>query len=225
MCKKIDVKPVKFATGQIWFVHEDTEITEHLRKEGSTVINGSRPYVIIGVNPTLEIVTCCPLTSNTTTLYKDENDIVFSNPKQVSDYYESRICISQITTKSFNNFTKYMYSISTESMNEVKNSICNYLGIDILPKVETKVVNKEKSVVKESKKADKETDDKIEVPDPNNRKKYDIRDFPLITKDDAIKFLDIFGEMNCKKASELLGVSCQTLYNRRYKARKLLGTS
>ena len=218
MCKKIEAKPMKFATGQIWFVQEDSSVTEHLRKEGSTVINGSRPYLILRVNPLLKVVTCCPLTSNTTTMYKDENDIVFFNPENVSDYYESRICISQITTKSFNDFSKYMYSVSVECMKEVMSSVCSYLGIDVS---ESKVTAKEELVVKDSKTPEK----KIDIPDPNNRQKYDIKDYPMHTKEDALKFLDKFGSMNGKKASELLGVTRNTIYNMKYKARKLLGTN
>ena len=211
MCMVINANPVKFVRGQVWFVNENPEITKILRTEGSTVINGSRPYVVISVNERQEIVTCCPLTSNVVSLYKSPYDIVYKNPEYVSEYEESRICVSQITSKPFVEFTSYMYSLSSEAIDILMKNIRDCLGV-------SNVLN---TIAKSAP-----IPVNIEEDTPGNENyyrvpKYDRSEWPLKTKEDAEKFLAEFGEMNGKKASTLLGVSKPTFYTLRWKANKL----
>lgn len=203
MCMVINANPVKFVRGQVWFVNENPEITKILRTEGSTVINGSRPYVVVSVNERQEIVTCCPLTSNVVSLYKSPYDIVYKNPEYVSEYEESRICVSQITSKPFVEFTSYMYSLSSESIDILMQSVRDCLGVSNAP------------IPVETEEDTPENGNYFSVP------KYDRSEWPLKTKEDAEKFLAEFGEMNGKKASTLLGISKPAFYTLRWKANKL----
>lgn len=203
MCMVINANPVKFVRGQVWFVNENPEITKILRTEGSTVINGSRPYVVISVNERQEIVTCCPLTSNVVSLYKSPYDIVYKNPEYVSEYEESRICVSQITSKPFVEFTSYMYSLSSEAIDILMQNVRDCLGVSNEP------------IPVKTEEDTPENGNYFHMP------KYDRSEWPLKTKEDAEKFLAEFGEMNGKKASTLLGISKPTFYTLRWKANKL----
>ena len=124
MCKVYDLKWNKYKRGQVWVVQEDPEITKALREHGSTVINGTRPYFVVGANGCH--VTCIPMTTNTTRDIHADDDIVFR-----SDDSESRLICSQICTKSTNDFVKYMYTFDEEAIQIIMKSIANFLGMDI----------------------------------------------------------------------------------------------
>ena len=214
MCMKIDATPIKFVRGQIWFVNEPREVTEKLRNEGSTVINGSRPYIVINVNEELGIVTCCPLTSNTTTLYKSPYDIVFTNTQNVSSYEESRICVSQITTKSFVDFHNYMYSLPFEAIDILMRNISACLGIEN----SFLFFNK----AKETTSKDNAKESKKDATDTRKAEaKYKKADWPLKTKEDGVKFLEKFGDVPGKEGASLFGASKATFYTWRWKATRL----
>lgn len=110
-----------YAVGQVWLVEEPQEITMALRNQGSSVLNGTRPYVVLrhyGCH-----IVCVPLTTNSTKTNFTDHDIVFTKGDVTS-----RIALTEIQTKDAKFFTKYYYTFSPESMAEIMNAITDFLG-------------------------------------------------------------------------------------------------
>lgn len=110
-----------YAVGQVWLVEEPQEITMALRNQGSSVLNGTRPYVVLrhyGCH-----IVCVPLTTNSAKTNFTDHDIVFTKGDVTS-----RIALTEIQTKDAKFFTKYYYTFSQESMNEIMNAIADFLG-------------------------------------------------------------------------------------------------
>lgn len=109
MCKKYEFNIRKFKRGQVWLCTEDQNVTNALRAANIKALNGTRPYLIISVNGSM--LSCVPMTTNTSGRDTRDNDVVFTNP---DTQIESRIVISEICTKGSNEMTKYLYSFSDE---------------------------------------------------------------------------------------------------------------
>lgn len=118
MCEKFDFGVQKIQRGQVWFVDEPDIVTKVLRENNCKALNGTRPYFIVNVNGSM--VNCVPMTTNTIGSDTRADDIIFLNPINNT---ESRIVISQITTKGSLEFTKYFYSFDDESVNKIIDKI------------------------------------------------------------------------------------------------------
>lgn len=125
MCKKVALNKSKFVKGQVWMVEENSDVTRLLREDGSHVINGTRPYVIIKCNG--NTCTCLPMTTNVTNDRQSENDILIgASPENGVMVPESRIVMS-LTTKSNNFFTKYMYTFDEDAIGYIMASVNHYI--------------------------------------------------------------------------------------------------
>lgn len=118
MCKRMEFGVSKIVKGQVWFVREAEEVTTAQRNNQYIPINGSRPWLVINVDGIM--VTCVPLTTNTSGVDRKDSCIIFKNP--LSDV-ESKIVIYQITTKGINDFEKYLYTFDEESFNYILNAV------------------------------------------------------------------------------------------------------
>lgn len=114
MCEKFSFGVQKIQRGQVWYVDEPEDVTKVLRENGSKALNGRRPYFIVNVNGLM--VNCVPLTTNTVASDARSDDIIFSNPTQ---QIESRLVISQITTKGTNEFSKYLYTFDEDAIKDI----------------------------------------------------------------------------------------------------------
>lgn len=118
MCEKFSFGVTKIQRGQVWFLEEADEVTKALRDNGAKALNGRRPYFIVNVNGFM--VNCVPMTTNTTGSDSRNDDIVFSNP--INDV-DSRIVISQITTRGITEFSKYLYTFDEDATKEILHRI------------------------------------------------------------------------------------------------------
>ena len=118
MCEKFSFGVQKIQRGQVWYVDEPEDVTKVLRENGSKALNGRRPYFVVNVNGLM--VNCVPLTTNTVASDARSDDIIFSNPTQ---QIESRLVVSQITTKGTNEFSKYLYTFDDDAIKEIMSRI------------------------------------------------------------------------------------------------------
>jgi hypothetical protein len=142
MCEKFSFGVQKIQRGQVWYVDEPEDITKVLRENGSKALNGRRPYFVVNVNGIM--VNCIPLTTNTVGSDNRSDDIIFSNPTQ---QIESRLVISQITTKGVNEFAKYLYTFDNDAIKEImsriKKSLFNEKDTTQFPKEKNDILEKE----------------------------------------------------------------------------------
>lgn len=209
MCKKYEFNIRKFVKGQVWFCTEDQTVTDALRNANSKALNGSRPYFIVHVNGNM--ITCVPMTTNINGSDNRHTDIVFHNP--VIDV-ESRLVVSQVTTKGVNEFTKYLYQFSNEDteliINLVKSSIFD---------------NEDTIIKKDTEKNDKKSDpeeDKRALIDLENRLRAGVRKgVPIFkTEKEASLWLNFWGDKKTCEVANYFGISQASVYYWRHCAKK-----
>lgn len=141
MCKMMDFGKTRFVRGQVWVVEEDPDVTQKLRDDGSRVINGTRPYLVLKTNG--DVTTCLPLTTNVINERQSQNDIFVSAVSNLGiNDNDSRIVMSP-TTKSNNHFIKYMYTFDEEAMNYITAAVSHFMFGTPMPKEEEEPVKEE----------------------------------------------------------------------------------
>lgn len=222
MCKKYEFNVMKFKRGQVWLCTEDQNVTNALRAANVKALNGTRPYLIISVNGGM--LSCVPMTTNTSGRDTRDSDIVFRNPE--TDI-ESRIVVSQICTKGSNELTKYLYSFSDEDtrllVNLTKAAIFDNDDTFVNP-VETGDVKPEP--VKETEDIQNEHLNKTETEEPlmkllderltKRKKKND----PLfLTAQEAALWLNRWGNEKVYVVAKYYGIPSEKVYSWRHKAK------
>lgn len=218
-----------FATGQVWLVEEPQEITNALRNQGSTVINGTRPYVIIkhyGGH-----ITCAPLTTNANKSEYTDHDIVF-----VKGDITSRIILSQIQTKDIKFFAKYYYTFSPESIEVIMQETKRYFGFvsnDTAEEIKGETMEKKEITNNDNKTVEKSVSTcKVEpkvIPEDEEEKliyrlknrKVKTREALFRNKQEAITFLNMYDKLGNAKIVSMLGVTTQCAYNWKHKAKNI----
>lgn len=218
MCKKYEFNIQKFKKGQVWYCTEEQEVTDALRRANVHAYNGSRPYFIVHVNGTL--ITCIPMTTNIGGSDTRRTDITFYNP--IADV-ESRLVISQITTKGANEFTKYLYSISDEDAE----FIIRLIRSSIFEDADTVMKNRDAEPEKETRgikeeKVDVVIDTKQCLIDLETRLRKGVKKgVPIFkTAQEAALWLNAWGDKKTYEIANYFNISVNSVYNWRYCAKK-----
>lgn len=213
MCKKYEFNIQKFKKGQVWFCGEEQAVTEALRAANHKALNGSRPYFIVRVNGSM--ISCVPLTTNITSSDTRHTDICFYNP--LSDV-ESKMVISQITTKGSNEFTKYLYSFTEKDTETIIGLIQRSLfvddtTVDVEPK--ESVVESEPVVTMVTEPEKPMVDAKKCIMDLETRLRKGVkRGDPLFrTTQEAALWLDKWGSEKSYAVANYFGISTSQVYN------------
>lgn len=155
MCEKKTFGIQKVQRGQVWYIEEAEEVTRVLREHGSKALNGTRPYFVVKVTGNMAAVV--PMTTNTLGSNRPE-DIVFENPINGT---ESRLVVSQITTKGISEFGDYFYTFDEKSIDIIMDRIKTAIFGEVTEKKEPVVASiteskpiDTKEEVKESPKAE-----------------------------------------------------------------------
>lgn len=223
MCEKFSFGVQKVQKGQVWFVEEAEEVTKVLRDNGLRALNGRRPYFIVNVNGAM--VNCIPLTTNTISSDARSDDIVFANPIQ---QVESRLVISQITTKGVNEFSKYLYTFDDDAVREILNRIKQSL----FDEKDTALFPKEKNDICEAKAPTEQKEGFKTLPgeieqfeirlkqyfmkSPSKRKSEAI----FRTQREAMIFLENYADRKSDELCELFNVNKPMVYRMRTKAKE-----
>lgn len=221
MCKKYEFNIQKFKKGQVWFCGEEQAVTEALRAANHKALNGSRPYFIVCVNGNM--ISCVPLTTNITASDTKNTDICFYNP--LVDV-ESRMVISQITTKGVNEFTKYLYSFTEKDTETIIGLIQRSLFVDdtvvnVKSEKETEMPTVEpKQIASEPEKSTVDT--KKCIMDLETRLRRGVkRGDPLFrTTQEAALWLDKWGSEKSYAVANYFGISTSQVYNWKYRAKR-----
>lgn len=221
MCKKYEFDIQKFKRGQVWFCGEEQAVTEALRAANHKALNGSRPYFIVRVNGAM--ISCVPLTTNITSSDTRNTDICFYNP--LSDV-ESKMVISQITTKGANEFTKYLYSFTEKDTETIigliqKSLFFDDTVVDVKPQTEIKKEEvKPKQIAPEPEKP--MVDTKKCIMDLETRLRRGVkRGDPLFrTTQEAALWLDKWGSEKSYAVANYFGISTSQVYNWKYRAKQ-----
>lgn len=220
MCKKYEFNIQKFKKGQVWFCGEEQAVTEALRAANHKALNGSRPYFIVCVNGNM--ISCVPLTTNITASDTKNTDICFYNP--LSDV-ESRMVISQITTKGVNEFTKYLYSFTEKDTETIigliqKSLFVDDTTVDVKPK--ESVVESEPVVTTVTEPEKPMVDAKKCIMDLETRLRRGVkRGDPLFrTTQEAALWLDKWGNEKSYAVANYFGISTSQVYNWKYRAKQ-----
>lgn len=227
MCEKFSFGVQKIQRGQVWYVDEPEEVTKVLRENGSKALNGRRPYFIVNVNGLM--VNCIPLTTNTIGSDARSDDIIFSNPTQQT---ESRLVISQITTKGVNEFSKYLYTFDEDAIKEIMSRIKKSL----FGEKDTVQFPKEKNDIPEEKdEAKQETmvSDKSILPDELTQFEIRLKNYfklspskrksePMFrTQREALIFMNEYCDRPSSELCETFGTDKPTVYRMRTKAKEV----
>lgn len=220
MCKKYEFDIQKFKRGQVWFCGEEQAVTEALRAANHKALNGSRPYFIVRVNGSM--ISCVPLTTNITSSDTRNTDICFYNP--ISDV-ESKMVISQITTKGANEFTKYLYSFTEKDTETIIGLIQRSLFVDdttVDVKPKGSVVESEPVVTMVTEPEKPMVDAKKCIMDLETRLRRGVkRGDPLFrTTQEAALWLDKWGNEKSYAVSRYFGISVSQVYNWKYRAKQ-----
>lgn len=211
MCKVYELKFQKFIRGQVWFLTEEPDVTKVLRDHGSNVTNGSRPYFIIGQNG--GHVTCMPMTTNVQRECHTEYDVVFTTTDT-----QSRIMVSQICTKSVDDFSKYLYTFDKESIDIVMASVAKFLGISVTASSEKEEVKnkidltalyqqEKRPATQEERNLMDEFKDRIKRREPGCKK-------PIFQSvDEAKVFLKLYGDMPLQAVTGVFGGTTMRCYH------------
>ena len=224
MCEKFSFGVQKIRRGQVWYVDEPEEVTKVLRENGSKALNGRRPYFIVNVNGLM--VNCVPLTTNTVASDARSDDIIFSNPTQ---QIESRLVVSQITTKGTNEFSKYLYTFDEDAIKEImsriKRSLFNEKDTTQFPKEKNDIIEKEEP--KPTQTAGVKT-----LPDELKQFELRLKQYfmksanmrktePMFrTQREAIIFLENYADKGSDELCTLFGVDKPVVYRMRTKAKE-----
>lgn len=222
MCEKFSFGVQKIQRGQVWYVDEPEEVTKVLRENGSKALNGRRPYFVVNVNGI--IVNCIPLTTNTVGSDNRSDDIIFSNPTQ---QIESRLVISQITTKGTNEFSKYLYTFDEDAIKEImsriKRSLFGEKDTVQFPKEKNDILEKEEPTPSAEIKTLPGEIEQFELrlkqyfmKSANKRKTEQM----FRTQREAIIFLENYADKGPDELCTLFGVDKPMVYRMRYKAKK-----
>ena len=118
----------KFLRGQVWNVREENDITDAKIKHNDRVIAYSRPYIIIQDTSYIDnpsTLLCIPVTSKL--CERQENaEIIFRN----AEYEQNKAVIYQIQSKDVKFFTKYLYTISDDLMEDIEKLVKNIMGLN-----------------------------------------------------------------------------------------------
>ena len=118
----------KFLRGQVWNVREENDITDAKIKHNDRVIAYSRPYIIIQDTSYIDnpsTLLCIPVTSKL--CERQENaEIIFRN----AEYEQNKAVIYQIQSKDVKFFTKYLYTISDDLMEDIEKIVKNIMGLN-----------------------------------------------------------------------------------------------
>lgn len=220
MCKKYEFNIQKFKKGQVWFCGEEQAVTEALRAANHKALNGSRPYFIVRVNGSM--ISCVPLTTNITSSDTRNTDICFYNP--ISDV-ESKMVISQITTKGANEFTKYLYSFTEKDTETIIGLIQRSLFVDdttVDVKPKESVVESEPVVTTVTEPEKLMVDAKKCIMDLETRLRKGVkRGDPLFrTTQEAALWLDKWGNEKSYAVANYFGISTSQVYNWKYRAKQ-----
>lgn len=213
-----------YAVGQVWMVEEPQEITTALRNQGSTVLNGTRPYVVLkhyGCH-----IVCVPLTTNSTKTNFTDHDIVFTKGDVTS-----RIALTEIQTKDAKFFTKYYYTFSPESMNEIMNSITDFLGWPASKgffQEKSKTISEEHGEVKEDPSPQHALSQEVKKTIPSDLvsqvnlrlSKHAPHAKLFRTKDEALAWLECWDDQKMKDIAEYFDIPVSTAYTWRRIARQ-----
>ena len=118
----------KFLRGQVWNVREENDITDAKIKHNDRVIAYSRPYIIMQDTSYIDnpsTLLCIPVTSKL--CERQENaEIIFRN----AEYEQNKAVIYQIQSKDVKFFTKYLYTISDDLMEDIEKLVKNIMGLN-----------------------------------------------------------------------------------------------
>ena len=118
----------KFLRGQVWNVREENDITDAKIKHNDRVIAYSRPYIIMQDTSYIDnpsTLLCIPVTSKL--CERQENaEIIFRN----AEYEQNKAVIYQIQSKDVKFFTKYLYTISDDLMEDIEKIVKNIMGLN-----------------------------------------------------------------------------------------------
>jgi hypothetical protein len=220
MCKKYEFNIQKFKKGQVWFCGEEQAVTDALRAANHKALNGSRPYFIVRVNGSM--ISCVPLTTNITSSDTRNTDICFYNP--LSDV-ESKMVISQITTKGANEFTKYLYSFTEKDTETIIGLIQRSLFVDdttVYVKPKESVVESEPVVTTVTEPEKPMVNAKKCIMDLETRLRRGVkRGDPLFrTTQEAALWLDKWGNEKSYAVANYFGISISQVYNWKYRAKQ-----
>jgi len=220
MYKKYEFNIQKFKKGQVWFCGEEQAVTDALRAANHKALNGSRPYFIVRVNGSM--ISCVPLTTNITSSDTRNTDICFYNP--LSDV-ESKMVISQITTKGANEFTKYLYSFTENDTETIIGLIQRSLFVDdttVYVKPKESVVESEPVVTTVTESEKPMVDAKKCIMDLETRLRRGVkRGDPLFrTTQEAALWLDKWGSEKSYAVANYFGISTSQVYNWKYRAKQ-----
>lgn len=216
MCEKYEFNIQKFKKGQVWYCAEEQEVTDALRKANSKALNGSRPYFIVHVNGGM--ISCIPMTTNVSGSDARHTDIIFYNP--VTDT-ESRLVTSQITTKGANEFTKYLYSFSSEDTD----FIIGVVKSSIFEESDTALRTcrtEQKEEVPAICESENRIDTKQCLMDLETRLRNGVKKGSAIfkTPQEAALWLNAWGDKRTYEIANYFGISNSSVYNWRYYAKK-----
>lgn len=224
MCEKFSFGVQKIRRGQVWYVDEPEEVTKVLRENGSKALNGRRPYFVVNVNGLM--VNCVPLTTNTVASDARSDDIIFSNPTQ---QIESRLVVSQITTKGTNEFSKYLYTFDEDAIIEIMSRIKRSL----FGEKDTVQFPKEKNdILKEEELKPTQTAGVKTLPDELEQFELRLKQYfmksanmrktePMFrTQREAIIFLENYADKGSDELCTLFGVDKPIVYRMRTKAKE-----
>lgn len=214
MCKKYEFNIRKFKRGQVWLCTEDQNVTNALRAANIKALNGTRPYLIISVNGGM--LSCVPMTTNTSRSDTRDNDVVFTNP---DTQIESRIVISEICTKGSNEMTKYLYSFS----NEDTRLLVDLTRAAIFDCDDTWVEHKEDhgDVQNESGKEDEKASEEFmtKMLDERLTKRKKKNDPLFLTAQEAALWLNRWGNEKVYVVAKYYGIPSEKVYSWRHKAK------
>lgn len=219
MCKKYEFNIMRFKRGQVWLCTEDQNVTKVLRAANVKALNGTRPYLIISVNGGM--LSCVPMTTNTSGRDTRNNDVVFTNPET---HLESRIVISEICTKGSNELTKYLYSFSDEGTQ----LLVDLTKAAIFDEDDTYVKRKdgsEKEVdpVAEDKKDEKPSEEFVmKILDERLTKRKKKNDPLFLTSQEAALWLNRWGNEKVYVIAKYYGIPSEKVYSWRHKAKSKL---
>jgi chlorite dismutase len=228
MCEKMTFGIQKVQRGQVWYIEEAEEVTKVLREHGSKALNGTRPYFVVKVTGNMAAV--IPMTTNTLGSNRPE-DIVFENPINGT---ESRLVISQITTKGINEFGDYFYTFDEKSIDIIMNRIKTAIFGEMMEKKEPAVVSITESKPTDIKEEVKETP-KAEIPFlPDEVSQFEMRlrkyfsmppmkrkkESMFRTQREGLIFMEKYCDRPVEELTKTFGVDKPTVYRMRSKAKE-----
>lgn len=133
MCDDIHYTGAQYLRGQVWFVQEDTRITEAKIQGGSRIQAKSRPYLLyIGYEASLQHPTVVQGFPVSTSIRADDgvdilrdDEIYFYNHR--GD--RARCLVNQLTSIDTKNLSRYMYTVPEAMMEEIDHMVISRFGL------------------------------------------------------------------------------------------------